>query len=525
MGFRRLEPYEGLVRVLHRLGQDDQAFYWSEYTRARVLVEAIARTPFGASLGLSGDLRQHEDGLANRIAALSRQVEERPDDRQVSFQLQLAQAEQAQLVERLRREYPEYASMRYPEPLRPDQLNLAPAEALLAYKVTQSETLLFLVREGKVERVFEIPLGSAELSSMVVTYRASFGGVRQKADLGAMDVGLGEHLYQLLLAPALAELRQGERAVVVPDGVIGLLPLEALVLQREGEVSWREGARGLYPEGVRYVGDDWVFSYWQSGTAMATARQLRKGPAGERVLVVADPVFTSDDPRAQGMMAEDSDSEAALPLRGEVRDALRTAYGDQVFARLENSARLLEALRPLYRERLHALLGLQAQEAAVKREPLEDYGAIIFATHGVLDKDFAWLRQPALLLSLVPTEAGEDGFLTMTEVMEFKLRADVVALMACDTGAGKTVGGEGVMAMGRAFQYAGARSVLASLWKAEDASTNLLTVTFLEEMMRGQDKAAALQTARQRVREAGYQHPFYWAGFILVGERSMAAQS
>jgi CHAT domain-containing protein len=61
--------------------------------------------------------------------------------------------------------------------------------------------------------------------------------------------------------------------------------------------------------------------------------------------------------------------------------------------------------------------------------------------------------------------------------------------------------------------------VLASLWKAEDASTNLLTEVFLEQLAAGQDKAQALQTARQRLREAGYLHPFYWAGFVLIGEQ------
>ena len=108
--------------------------------------------------------------------------------------------------------------------------------------------------------------------------------------------------------------------------------------------------------------------------------------------------------------------------------------------------------------------------------------------------------------------------------MQLKLRAEVVALMACETGAGKAVGGEGVMAMGRAFQYAGARSVLSSLWKAEDASTNLLTEVFLKQLAGGKDKAAALQIARQRVREAGYQHPFYWANFVLIGERGVAGE-
>jgi len=74
------------------------------------------------------------------------------------------------------------------------------------------------------------------------------------------------------------------------------------------------------------------------------------------------------------------------------------------------------------------------------------------------------------------------------------------------------------MALGRAFQYVGAHSVLSSLWQAEDASTNLLPEAFLREFEAGKDKAAVLQ----RVREAGYVHSFYWAGFVLIGEQTVA---
>jgi len=91
--------------------------------------------------------------------------------------------------------------------------------------------------------------------------------------------------------------------------------------------------------------------------------------------------------------------------------------------------------------------------------------------------------------------------------------------MACVTGVGKVVGGEGVMHLGRAFQYAGARSVLISLWSVEDESTNLLTQAFFQFLREGRGKDEALYLARRKLREAGYRHPFFWASFILFGER------
>jgi CHAT domain-containing protein len=105
----------------------------------------------------------------------------------------------------------------------------------------------------------------------------------------------------------------------------------------------------------------------------------------------------------------------------------------------------------------------------------------------------------------------------MSEVMDLKLNADVVALTACQTGLGRRLTGEGVMGLGRAFQYAGARSVLVSLWNVAEDSTTMLGERFFFHLKAGKTKRQALRLARADVRRAGYEHPFYWAPFILIG--------
>lgn len=122
-----------------------------------------------------------------------------------------------------------------------------------------------------------------------------------------------------------------------------------------------------------------------------------------------------------------------------------------------------------------------------------------------------------------PQEPAQDGFLTMSEVLGLELAAELVALTACNTGVGKHLTGEGVMGLGRAFQYAGAQSVLMSLWSVEDESTNLLTERVFAALQQGASPLAALQQARAALRQAGYAHPFFWAPFILVGAESPGA--
>ena len=164
------------------------------------------------------------------------------------------------------------------------------------------------------------------------------------------------------------------------------------------------------------------------------------------------------------------------------------------------------------------LSGRDAAEARLRSEDLTRYRYLVFATHGILDTDVPYVREPALVLSQIGNGEDADGFLTMSEVMELKLNADVVALTACRTGIGKRVSGEGVMGMGRAFQYAGAKSVLVSLWSVAEESTTKMTEAFFTRLKAGGTPREALRSARAEARSAGYDHPFFWAPFILMGQ-------
>ncbi|MGH9958269.1 MAG: CHAT domain-containing protein, partial [Pyrinomonadaceae bacterium] len=103
------------------------------------------------------------------------------------------------------------------------------------------------------------------------------------------------------------------------------------------------------------------------------------------------------------------------------------------------------------------------------------------------------------------------------EIMNMKLNADLAVLSACETANGKIAPGEGVVGMSWAFFVAGTRSMLVSQWKVNSASTSELMLTFYRQR-RADGKGVALQnTAIQLMKDQRYRHPFYWAGFILVG--------
>ncbi len=118
----------------------------------------------------------------------------------------------------------------------------------------------------------------------------------------------------------------------------------------------------------------------------------------------------------------------------------------------------------------------------------------MFATHGVYSTQIPGLKEPFLALTMVPP--GTDGFLRMSDILSLKLNADIVALTACQTALGKELSGEGVMSMGRAFQYAGAKSVLMSLWAVQVDSALLLVETFFRNLKEGKNKQESLTAAR-----------------------------
>ena len=140
------------------------------------------------------------------------------------------------------------------------------------------------------------------------------------------------------------------------------------------------------------------------------------------------------------------------------------------------------------------------------------------ATHGISSTDSP--ERAALVLAR--GTGDDDGLLQAREISELNLGAELVTLSACDTGAGRLVGQEGIVNLVRAFQFAGARTVVASLWAADDVFTTSLMKRFYGNLAKGLDRGSALQKAKlELVEQFGDQAvPFFWAGFTMVGDAS-----
>ena len=126
-----------------------------------------------------------------------------------------------------------------------------------------------------------------------------------------------------------------------------------------------------------------------------------------------------------------------------------------------------------------------------------------------------------MVLSLVDrTGADVDGHVRLHEIYNLDLQSELVVLSACETAAGKEMRGEGLMSLTHGFLYAGARRVVATLWRIDDRATAELMTHFYRGILReGLSPAAALRAAQQELaRDKRWSAPYYWAGFVLQGD-------
>jgi CHAT domain-containing protein len=168
-------------------------------------------------------------------------------------------------------------------------------------------------------------------------------------------------------------------------------------------------------------------------------------------------------------------------------------------------------------------IGPEAREGIVKTEAPK-YKVLHFATHGLLDN-----RNPMfsyLTLAQTAGDPNEDGLLEAREIINMDLPARLAVLSACQTARGRVGAGEGVIGMSWALFVAGVPTTVASQWKVDSASTTSLMIDFHRRLtMRPANpklkeaKAEALRQAELGLlRSERYRHPFYWAGFVMIGD-------
>jgi len=369
------------------------------------------------------------------------------------------------------------------------QRSLPTDTVLLSYFLGTKQSHLWLL---STEGLQHHQLPAAELINAAATELAD--NLRQPRQSPGKIDWLSRRLSELVLHPVASQL-SGQQLVIVADGNLQLVPFSLLSMQVD-DSNERPALE------TRYAPSASVFA----ALAKTPARPLQS------LLVLADPMSTATSTSQLGQqnMVAANEEDSLLTMRsarqsGIVPDRLPGA-------RLE-AQQIAAVASDQYRVNLR--LGADANRRFVGHGGLRHHDIVHFATHGVVDKDL-----PALsALVLAPEQNQQATYLYASEIRELQLNAELVVLSGCDTGIGKAVAGHGLMSLSRPFLTAGARQVVASLWQVSDQATAELMEQFYRNLLNdGQSTQQALQSAQQWMQQQSrWQHPYYWAGFIITG--------
>jgi CHAT domain-containing protein/tetratricopeptide (TPR) repeat protein len=526
-----------------------ESFRITEAGRARSLLDMLSEVHAQITEGVPADLLKKKQDNLDRQQAIAEQLtgialtgndKQKPSD--LEAELDKLQTEFDEIENQIRTASPKYAALTAMQPLSladVQQKVLDDNTVLLEYALGNDASYAFAVNRAGVS-LFKLPRRS-DIDKLATDFRAALIPPKLQRRLVGIDVtadpsrGLGivqgpaedlapfvaasNALYKAVVEPA-ASIITDKRILVVADGTLNYIPFQALVKNADGSDY---GALNylVKTNEIVYAPSASVIAAIRGGNL--TVREGAKGP----MLLVADPVFSADDPRAKGSTGATASAETrglGLALESAVNDVASpdgsaTVSAGFHLARLSGTRTEADAIAKLIvNGKPDVWTDLNANEDNLRARDLTSYRYVHVATHGLLDAERPQFT--GVVLSLVGNQSN-DGFLRTDEIFNLKLGAPLVMLSACETGLGKEKRGEGVIGLTRAFMYAGAPTVGVSLWSVADKPTAELMTDFYRRLLASspQPPASALRDAQlTMINGQTHSTPFYWAPFVLVGE-------
>lgn len=528
--------YDELIDALYSLRQESagserdeyaaEALKYAEANKAREFVYSWGKTfLYAAKLQLPSNVQDQEQRFLSKQQRLEAELQlsisgdEKGSGRnlvEIRQELAVANQDMQQLIDSLRRSYPAYAALKYPETVKLQEIPLRPGETLVETKMTDDSTFVWIIRrdQGEVNRLlafYKVPQKREWFEKRVLSLRDAFNA----AGPDAYDPGVSEELFQALFPGVYGmELFRSQTIIFIPDDVLFLIPFELLSPHAtNGVFELLQVPTKYYPSisSIQIARDAIPASNWK-----------------KTFLGVGDPITSPEDARFDLLQAlvsgekagPKNDTSSVETGRGE-RFPEKAKTRGYSFERIPGTATEIQEIAKLLSLRNQVVdvrLGLEATKESILETDLAQFRFINFATHGILPVD-GGIKEPALVLSF-DGRTPESMFLFASDILRLKLNADTVVLSACNTGSGKVSRAEGVMSLGRAFMAAGASSVTVSLWQVSDNSTQLFMEEYYKNLLDGKSKSEALALARAYLFSNGkaFKNPFFWAPFILLGE-------
>lgn len=460
--------YEEGLSICYALGDVKQAYYFLEKSKAVLLLDALME--MDTRKWIDPDLAEQEIALHEQLITWRQALPTTPQDAGIRRNMLNAQNRLQGLRDTIREQYPEYYDLRY-------KTAQIPLEDFLAQMGEHSATIQFFWGDAYI---YVLPVGAAQtqlyrvatrqIKPLLFQYLSYFDRSASILEQPLAYQQVAHQLYQLLLAPLVPQLSV-KKLILMPDGLLHNLPFEALITQIRADAMLGEWS---------YFQQKYHLSYAYSATILA--KQMQANPSREK------------------------EGEQILGL------APFADSGNEDWGALTHSGDEIEGIAGLQLAGRYKVGGPANYDYFLQHAP--DFGVLHLSTHAAVN---AKAGEPFIDFN--------DARLYLRDLYRLQLPANLVVLSACQTNLGELKRGEGVMSLNRGFTYAGARSLISSLWKVNDRATAQIFAQFYQQLKQGVSKAEALQAAK-----AAYltnqnlpdeeKSPYYWAGFIYYGEDS-----
>lgn len=389
---------------------------------------------------------------------------------------------------KIRKDFPNYYALKFSnqyakiEDVQNDLLN--DNEALISYSAYMPD--VYSIKIDKQGFDFKLHRYDSSLTKYIEEFNKLVHTPSTNQEDLKQYITLSDTLTSLLINDP-EDLAKYSKITVIPDGILHSLPFDLLLTNHSTEISsFRQLPYRVKSQAVHYT------------TSATALMRLKEGSSlkGNEVLAYA-PLF----------------NESSVTNRDVAFDSIRAAAGNLAYTQSEVTgiAKHFEVIEMLDRE---------ATEKSF-RENASDYPIIHVASHGIIEPTKTIYSK--LLFSPYETDSLSDGYLNMREILTLDIPAKMVVLSACNTGSGEILFGEGVLSMANGFFYAGAKSVVTTLWTANDQSTAKVMDQFYENLAKEQTKSEALRNAKLEYLnqvDGLLAHPYYWAHFTVNGDDS-----
>jgi CHAT domain-containing protein len=520
MQLDRLQPTAGYAK---------RAFLMSERSRARSLLDMVNESPADLRRGATAELLRSEREVSGLIASLIRHqydlsTEEQADPNElgeIRNKLTQLNAQYQEIQAKLRAQRPTQSQ------LMDFQLNdvsqvqnaLSGDTILLEYGLGEERSYLWVITSNSFDS-YQLP-GRKTLEDatrevyehIILPQKFAAGSVADdRLDIEAADRLYREKaagLSQMLLSP-IAERLGNKRLVFVTEGALQLVPWDALLVP---------GTAVGPGEPKKFLIETNEVAALPSISTLLAIRGLRNRAyeSAKLVAIVADPVISRSDERVENegpspVIVHTAGSSTVPPDAG----VLRGAHAVRLIHASEE-ADAIAAVAPV--GTTMTAKGFAATREAALSPRMGEYQILHFATHGIYDTEHP--ERTAMVLTMVDQNGDQiNGMMSLQDIYNMDLSAQLTVLSACQTALGRDIRGEGLVGLTHSFMSAGSRSVVASLWKVDDRATAELMADFYQAMLReGLAPVAALRAAKLKMmRERNLRAPFYWAGFVFQGD-------